>query len=193
MPPSHPRQGVKRNLVRSEGAAIGSRRLGGFGEPDGVGRGSIVSDDGQGVRLHRDLPDGIGRLVEAGLDEGFPFVERLVREWHSGANRFDAPGEVFLGVHEASELRGFGGLNVDPYCAEPGVGRVRHLYVEPGARGRGLGAALVRELVRRAAPRFERLRLRTRHAGAFYESLGFVRVDEPDATHVLELVGSPVR
>ena len=140
-----------------------------------------------GIRVEAGLPDGIVLLVEIGRAEGFPFVERLVREWHSGENRFAAPGEVFFGAYQGDVLVGFGGLNRDPYCADPSVGRVRHVYLEPAARGSGLGGVLVREIIERAPAAFVRLRLATRQAGPFYEHLGFVPVDEEHATHVLPL------
>jgi GNAT superfamily N-acetyltransferase len=139
------------------------------------------------IRVASGLPDGIDRLVGLGRGEGFAFVERLVREWRSGENRFAGPGEVFLAAYLGGSLVGFGGLNRDPFCGEPGVGRLRHLYVGPDARGLGVGAALVRELVGRAHPAFARLRLATRQAAPFYEHLGFVPVEEERATHALVL------
>jgi GNAT superfamily N-acetyltransferase len=137
------------------------------------------------LRVVTELPVEVSRLVEISLDEGFPFVERLVREWQRGDNRFAKPGEIFLGSYLDDVLVGFGGLNRDPYSGDPDEGRIRHVYFEPRVRGLGLGGALVRELVARAAPSFLRLRLVTRQAGAFYEHLGFRPADEPNATHVL--------
>jgi len=137
------------------------------------------------------LPSGIARLAAEGRVEGFRFVDRLIEEWSSGENRFAAPGERFLCLYEGSELVGFGGLNADGVLAEPGVGRVRHVYVAAAARGRGHGGRLVREIIRTARPVFHRIRLRTRQAAPFYESLGFVPSEEPEATHVLELPTGP--
>jgi GNAT superfamily N-acetyltransferase len=139
------------------------------------------------LRVETELPAGIARLVDLGLAEGFPFVERLVREWERGENRFAKPGELFLGSYVDDALVGFGGLNRDPYSSDPSEGRIRHVYFEPKVRGLGLGGELVRELVRRAPPSFLRLRLVTRRAAAFYEHLGFRATDEPNATHVLVL------
>jgi predicted N-acetyltransferase YhbS len=59
--------------------------------------------------------------------------------------------------------------------------------VEPAARGRGVGGALVRELVQRARPTFATLRLNTQQAATFYEHLGFARASEHKATHRLPL------
>lgn len=145
----------------------------------------------ESTRELRELPSAIARLVEIGRGEGFRFVERLVDEWETGANRFDGAGEVFLGAYAGDRLVGFGGLNRDPYCREPRVGRIRHVYLEPAARGQGLGGALVCDLIRIGRPAFSRLRLATQQAAAFYEHLGFVPAVEPKATHVLPLAAGP--
>ena len=137
--------------------------------------------------METELPVAIARLVEISRAEGFPFVERLVREWESGDNRFAKPGEIFLGSYADDVLVGCGGLNRDPYSGDPDEGRIRHVYFEPSVRGLGLGGVLVRELIRRATPAFVRLRLVTRQAGPFYEHLGFRPASGADVTHVLEL------
>jgi GNAT superfamily N-acetyltransferase len=139
------------------------------------------------IRVESELPADIGRLAEIGAREGFSFVERLVREWQSGENRFAAPREVFFFLYRDGALAGFGGLNVDPYAGDTSVGRVRHVYVDPEVRGRGLGAALVSAIVAAARPGFARLRLATRQAAPFYEGLGFAPTDEEGATHVMPL------
>jgi len=130
---------------------------------------------------------GLAALRDAALVEGFGFVERLMRDWDSGANRFAQPGEQLVGAFEGAWLLGFVGLNRDPYLLQAGVGRLRHLYVAPGARGRGVGAALVRHLLRGTA--FHRLRLRTdtAAAAAFYLRLGFHPVADATATHEIHL------
>ncbi|MEM7165828.1 MAG: GNAT family N-acetyltransferase [Planctomycetota bacterium] len=135
----------------------------------------------------RSLPADLSRLVEVGTREGYAFLSRFVSEWETGQNQFDEPGEVLLFAYRAGTLVGFGGLNRDPYQSHASVGRVRHVYVEPKARGEDVGSALVRELVRRAHSTFQKLRLTTDHAGRFYERLGFETVSEHKATHVLEL------
>jgi hypothetical protein len=70
---------------------------------------------------------------------GHPFLRRLVDEWASGRNRFDRPGEVLLAARVGERLAGVCGLNVDPYAAATGVGRVRHLYVCLADRRLGVG------------------------------------------------------
>jgi GNAT superfamily N-acetyltransferase len=84
------------------------------------------------------------------------------------------------------------GLTIDPYAADPAVGRVRRLYVLRAFRGRGVGRGLVEAVVRAAGERFRTLRLRTEspEAAVFYERLGFQPVaGVPDCTHVRELAG----
>lgn len=130
-------------------------------------------------------------LLAASEAEGFRFVRRVAEEWRSGVNRFDRPGErLYGGFDSAGGLAGICGLMGDPYTAEPGVGRLRNLYVLPASRRSGLGAALTRAVIAAAGGHFGRLRLRagTPEAARLYERLGFVRAAaEPDSTHVLAL------
>ena len=48
------------------------------------------------MTIHRvELPaPGIEELRAEAFTEGFDFIERLIKEWSSGENRFDAPGET---------------------------------------------------------------------------------------------------
>lgn len=131
---------------------------------------------------------GIHNLALEARLSGHTFLDRLIADWHYGANCFDKPGEYFLGAYGGDALVACGGLNRDPYDADPTVGRLRHLYVHEACRRSGIGALLVRELIDRAAT-FRRLRLRTAssEAAAFYERLGFERIDETHATHAVEV------
>ena len=142
------------------------------------------------VRSVESLPAGIDALVAESEAEGFAFLTRLVREWQSGANRFDAPGEVLLVASVEGQLAGVCGLNVDPFAGQPHVGRIRHLYVRPPLRRHGVGEALLRAAVEHAAGHgFREIRLRTSTSDAarFYERRGFVSSELPSATHVLHL------
>jgi GNAT superfamily N-acetyltransferase len=136
------------------------------------------------------LPDGILELLETSLSEGHDLVERLVAEWEDGTNRFDRTGETLIEARRLGRLVGVGGLNRDPYVDDPGVGRIRHLYVMPAARGMGAGRALVIALVDHARGSFERVRLRAGpdEARDFYLRLGFEETpDEEDSTHQIRL------
>ncbi|MBW4464542.1 MAG: GNAT family N-acetyltransferase [Pegethrix bostrychoides GSE-TBD4-15B] len=83
--------------------------------------------------------ESINHLAEESLSQGFRFVERLVREYRSGLNCFDQPGELLITASVQGAIVGIGGLNQDPYFNHPKVGRLRHLYVESGWRKRGVG------------------------------------------------------
>jgi GNAT superfamily N-acetyltransferase len=141
------------------------------------------------VRRIYALPTDVRRLLVLSTAEGFDFVERLVADWDDSSNRFDRPGEVLVECRSAGFLVGIGGLNIDPYIDDPSVGRLRHVYVDPAQRGRGIGREIVDRLIALARGRFDRVRLRvgTPHGGAFYMALGFSVTDEPDATHTISL------
>jgi len=136
----------------------------------------------------RALPEGLDQLVAVSEAEGFHMLERLERRWRSGENRFDGPGEGLFAAREAGRLLGVAGVCRDPYLGDPRVGRVRHVYVDPAARRHGVGGALVRAAMARAASVFGRLRLRTdtEEGNRFYRVLGFGPSQEDGATHVLE-------
>lgn len=129
------------------------------------------------------------RLAKLARSEDFRFMDTLIDRWRDGSNRFDQPGEVYLAVRRNGRLIAAGGLNRDPYCQEPGTGRVRHVYVEPDVRRSGAGRLLVEAIVDRARDAFKivRLRTQTQRGALFYEALGFVRCDDPTATHRLAL------
>ena len=94
--------------------------------------------------------------------------------------------KCFLGIFEDGELVGCGGVNKDPYVIQH-VGRLRHVYVLSSARRKGLATELVRELLRRCGHSFSVFRLRTsdKNADAFYETFGFERSNDEDASHFL--------
>jgi GNAT superfamily N-acetyltransferase len=114
-------------------------------------------------------------LIEASHEEGFQFLGRLEKEFLSGKARFNANGETLLGAFEGPTIIGVGGLTGDPYCDDPHTGRVRHLYVLPQWRGRGIGASLLAAIELHAVAHFKTLVLRTdTSVGAeFYQSHGY--------------------
>ena len=131
----------------------------------------------------------VGPLIREASAAGFPFMETLRREWADATNRFNQQGEAYLGVYAGGTLVAAGGINRDPYSDNPRIGRVRHVYVLADYRRSGVGQVLLAEIITRARHNFDRLRLRTRtsEGAAFYESIGFARTDEADATHTLAL------
>lgn len=133
-------------------------------------------------------------LLDASEAEGFRFVRRVVNEWSSGKNRFSGGGEALLGILVDGRLVAICGLTRDPHLDDPGIGRLRNLYVLPAYRRRGIGAALAQEVIERASSSFRLLRLRaaTREAGTLYERLGFTpAADVPDCTHVFSFETTP--
>ena len=142
----------------------------------------------------RDLPEEqVQPLLVASEAEGYRFVRRVVSEWSAGTNTFSDPGEALLGSFLEARLVGICGLMRDPYEDEPGLARLRNLYVLPERRGLGIGSVLVRRVIELASQSFRLLRLRagTPQAVALYERLGFTRTSEvPNCTHVLPLAFS---
>jgi GNAT superfamily N-acetyltransferase len=130
---------------------------------------------------------GLERLRQEACDEGYDFLDTLVEEWASAANRFDGPGEVLCGYIDQGLLVAVGGLTLDPFAGRPDMGRIRRVYVKSAWRKRGIGRALVSALVDRARTHFSCVRLRAENALAarLYESMGFVPIESPDASHIL--------
>jgi GNAT superfamily N-acetyltransferase len=121
-------------------------------------------------------------LAEA---EGFQFVRRFADELSERSIALDAPCEFFLATLADDRVIAIGGVTADPYVGDPHVGRLRHLYVRPDARGAGVGRELVARLEIRARDCYDVLRLRTDAAGAaaFYECLGYSPMQAASATH----------
>ena len=141
-------------------------------------------------RLTGLLPSGLEAVLAESEQAGSRLVRRLVDEWTTGANRFDRPGEALFTARIGGRLVGVCGLNVDPYVAEQGVGRVRHLYVLEAYRRLGVGRQLIAAVHEAARGRFHSLRLRTANPAAsrLYESFGFrPSAETADCTHVMEL------
>ncbi|MGO4320401.1 GNAT family N-acetyltransferase [Pseudomonas sp. KB_12] len=138
------------------------------------------------VRQLSELPSGILQLEAESVKEGFRFLTRLISDWKNGSNRFDQPGECFLGVFRHGQLIAVGGLSYDPY-AGPSVGRLRRVYVTRTSRGLKVGRFLVEQLLEHAAPRFQAVRLSTDtpEGAAFYLRCGFRPVEDDFATHVI--------
>ena len=126
-------------------------------------------------------------LSDEAWRDGYPFVERMLHDWKSGENCFAGPGERLVGAFEDDKLIGFCGLNRDPYVSE-NTGRIRHLYVDLAHRHIGIARALVAQALDGASIWFPRIRLRATPASrSFYELLGFLPVDETEATHAKRL------
>ncbi|MEX6665261.1 GNAT family N-acetyltransferase [Pseudomonas sp. W2-17] len=138
------------------------------------------------IQLTTHLPPQIRVLEKEAVGEGFRFLTRLIAEWHSGINRFNAPGECLMAAYRNQQLIGIGGLAVDPY-AEKNMARLRRVYVSASSRRHHVGQTLVKALVAHAALRFQSVCLFTDTAAgdAFYLKCGFMRTDDEHATHVM--------
>ena len=130
-------------------------------------------------------------LVTESELQGWKLVRRLIDDYVSGINRFDADGEcLFLATSDGAVV-GVCGLNVDPYSADPDIGRVRHLYVLPAHRRTGVGKQLVQAVISQAHSRFGQLsdyvhpKSSSRQAVCTSDWDSCPPLDIPDATHVL--------
>jgi len=121
------------------------------------------------------LPDDIQVLAELAHNEGFRFIQRLVEDFLSGENRFDADGEALFEVRFIDRLVAIGGLNIDPYSPSGCTGRVRRCYVHPDHRSHGIGQLLLRTIEEHAAKTFQQLHLftDTDNASLFYQRMGY--------------------
>ncbi len=129
-------------------------------------------------------------LLEDSRNQGILLVQRLVNDWISKKNCFNQEGEVLLMAKDEDRLVGLCGLNIDPYCPVPGLGRVRHLYVLSSKRRQGIGSQLIKQIVKQARQHFDLLNLRTNNAQAdkFYLAQGFQpSYERPECTHILRL------
>lgn len=160
------------------------------GGPQLSGRACGVMMPNLNISQLAELPSELEALVDLSLREGLRFLQRLIEEWASGANRFTKPGEALFAAWHGSQVVGVCGVNRDPYTPDPAVGRLRNLYVVPPYRRRGVGRALVLRALSRARGHFRVVRLRTDidEAGLFYRALGFApTLDAVNATHQLSL------
>lgn len=117
----------------------------------------------------------ITHLIEESLSQGFRFVQRLIRDYRSGENCFNKPGEALFAASLHGIVIGIGGLNQDPYFNNPQIGRLRHLYVQLAWQRRGVGSLLVNRIIDEASQHYQLLTLRTDTivANQFYQQLGF--------------------
>lgn len=114
-------------------------------------------------------------LLRDSQHSGFRAVQRLIDEWISGENRFERSGEALFVARWHDRTVGVCGLTLDPYAVPIPTGRVRRLYVMQSYRRRGVGRALVEQVIAEACLSFDGLHVRTDSpiADRFYCSLGF--------------------
>lgn len=141
------------------------------------------------IRDLANLDDEFDILISSAESENFKALSKMKKSWESAENRFDRKGERIIAYYSDNNLVAVCGRNIDPYTENDKVGRIRHLYVLPGYRRKGIAKLLVEELIKDANAFFTTLRLRTKDEGAskFYLSLGFEKSDKDFETHVIRL------
>ena len=107
-----------------------------------------------------DMPQ-VDALAAESLEEGFHFGTRWRDAVHAASTTADHTRLFFLGVFDDATLVALGGVTPDPYDEEPGLGRVRHVYVAAHARRRGIGRRLLESLEGHSRVAYCALRLRT--------------------------------
>lgn len=146
------------------------------------------------VEKIKSLPDDFIEMKKASFAEGFEFLDKMEKSWSSGENKFNKQGEVLFVAIENGKTVGICGLNIDPYTDDQYIGRVRHLYIMPSARRKGLARKLVGAVTAHAENHFDILRLRTNNPEAckFYENLGFSASNRDYETHYKKLKADPI-
>src|SRR5690554_5761936 len=110
------------------------------------------------------------------LEDGCHILSKLREAYNNESNTFNKQGEVLYIAMLNNNVVGIGGLNQDPYIDEIGFGRVRNLYVMREHRKKGIGKAILQEIIDEAREQFKILGLRTYNqiAAEMYCSYGFV-------------------
>ncbi|MEW5825820.1 MAG: GNAT family N-acetyltransferase [Candidatus Bipolaricaulota bacterium] len=129
------------------------------------------------------------QILQECQSEGHNMVNRLLADFSSGGNRFDAPGEVLLVCLSGSSVVAVAGLNREPDESLPRAGRIRRLYVVPQFRRQSLGRSLVEQIAALAEPYLNTLTANVGKPDAyiFYERLGFTPVRHRSITHKKQL------
>lgn len=140
------------------------------------------------ARLHV-LPPDFGCLRDAAHAEGYQFLDRLAARWRNGAYDNDDQTSVLAVVSDKQTLA-IGAQTYDEYDPDPEHRRIRHFYVLPDARRRGVGRLLANALTQSAFAVAPRLHLRATHAlsMAFWDAMAFTRVARTDRSHEKVLV-----
>lgn len=122
------------------------------------------------------LPDCFNALILASTNEGHSFLIKTSKEWKNDLNSFNKKGESFYLAYLQAEVIGCCGVNIDPYTSEH-IGRIRHLYVHPKHRRKGIAKRLLTACIKQSKSEFNTFRLRTnsiyKESRQFYNHYGF--------------------
>jgi GNAT superfamily N-acetyltransferase len=136
-------------------------------------------------RVIEELPPGFDALRVEAQAAGYQHLDRLARDWASGATRFDRASEALLVVHVDDEFAAVGGLTVDP--AIPEALRMRRFYVRKRFRRHGIGRRLAAALLERAAEAGRPVTVNAAAGSApFWTALGFIPDARDGHTHMLK-------
>jgi GNAT superfamily N-acetyltransferase len=137
------------------------------------------------------LKVNLDTIINESKEEGFRFIERLDDDYKNGINTFNKPGEgIYSVLNKDNELVAIGGMNVDSFSGQKGVGRLRRFYVSKKHRRHGIGSLLLKRIISDAKQSFKIVVLYTdtKNADQFYQSFGFLKGNKyPKSTHYLEL------
>lgn len=124
-------------------------------------------------------------LIKTSEQEGFRFLSRLKEDWIKGINLFNKRNEQLYQVRIEGQIVAIGGINNNPYEEKGKTGRIRHVYILPEYRRKGIGRTLILHLLKMMQGKYERITLRTdtKDASIFYESLGFEKVKSRHSSH----------
>jgi len=132
------------------------------------------------------LPASFAALRDASERDEYNFVRRLEERWDGVRYEDDALATLW-GAQANGELIAIGAQTYDEYDPSPLHRRIRHFYVREDWRRCGVGRAVAQRLIADAFALAPRVHLRATYARsiAFWDSVGFSRVDRLDRTHEL--------
>ena len=133
------------------------------------------------IKRAETLPQDMIQLATLAEKDGYPHIHRLIEEYQSGKNTYQAAGECLLLAYDHDQLIACGCLNQQWNVneVETRIGRVRRFFVHPKYRQHGVGKLLLAELEQCARPHYSALCLFTTTKGAvsFYQKQNYVFVE----------------
>ena len=141
------------------------------------------------IRIDTIAPYDWTKILDASKTEGYDMVDRLLVDFQTGSNSFDATGEALFVYLSGKTAVAVAGLNREPDSSYMKSGRIRRLYVLPEYRNKGLARSLIEVIASLAETTFDRITVNVGilDARGFYKHLGFTPVNYPGITHIKEL------
>ncbi len=112
-------------------------------------------------------------ILSSAIDEGYNHIKRLIDDYQSNRNCFNALGEKLIGYKIDDLFVAICGLNVEQ--GNNSFARIRRLYVLPTYRNQGIGSKLVEHLINHAVDYFTGVTVNLGNLPVenFYYRLGF--------------------